>query len=329
MEFSATGFGSLLDANFPTVVVPVQRKVAQTNGHSQHLSEEPRAESRAPDSRPGRLLWVDEVPRVLAYNKFVKSGYRAGYTPWQCACSVVHLHNETGNIWAHLGPMLVLLGALACGQLSPWPLEQLAFWELIIPIILVFCGSVTYHTMQANHKRYRQWLLVDVCGVFILCLSGVKGVLWWAFRCHPYVRWGFVIAYYSTSAACILAGVMSKTILGRALPMMALFIIRFALVGARFHLNVGDHQASWHFLASEVLCVAAASVNTARIPERWFTSLDPNHRRKPGPFDYWLNSHQIMHLIVLVILSQVYIGAQRDYTHHTLNLGQCPMKPLA
>ena len=102
---------------------------------------------------------------------------------------------------------------------------------------------------------------VQVCGVFILCLSGVKGVLWWAFRCHPYVRWGFVIAYYSTSAACILAGVMSKTILGRALPMMALFIIRFALVGARFHLNVGDHQASWHFLASEVSALQQAQVN--------------------------------------------------------------------
>ncbi|KAK9837798.1 hypothetical protein WJX74_005271 [Apatococcus lobatus] len=305
-------------------IVRAMRRSVVANGHP---SGDLQADSEA-ESNKRRLLWVDEVPRVLAYNKFVKSGYRAGYTPWQCACSVVHLHNETGNIWAHLGPLLALIVGLACGQISPWPMERLAFWELIIPICLVFCGSVTYHTMQANHTRYRQWILIDVCGVFILCLSGVKGVLWWAFRCHPGIRWGFIIAYYGTSLACIAGGLLSKTALGRALPMLALFLIRFALVGARFRLGLGDSEATWRFFSVEVLCLLAASINTARVPERWFTSLEAKHRRKPGLFDYWLNSHQIMHLLVLVIISQIYLGAHKDYIHHTHNLGQCPMVPV-
>ena len=34
-----------------------------------------------------------------------------------------------------------------------------------------------------------------------------------------------------------------------------------------------------------------------------------------------------MHLLVLVIIVQLYLGAHRDYVHHTLHLGQCPMVP--
>ena len=81
----------------------------------------------------------------------------------------------------------------------------------------------------------------------------MKGVLWWAFRCHPGIRLGFVIAYYGTSLACIAAGVLSKTVLGRALPMMTLFLIRFALLGTRFRLGLGSPEGSWRFLSVEVM----------------------------------------------------------------------------
>ncbi len=39
-----------------------------------------------------RLLWVDEVPRVLAYNKFVKSGYRAGVFLHFSATTCLSIH---------------------------------------------------------------------------------------------------------------------------------------------------------------------------------------------------------------------------------------------
>ena len=94
--------------------------------------------------------------------------------------------------------------------------------------------------------------MAQVCGVFILCLSGVRGILWWAFRCHPGIRMGFIVAYYGTSLACIAGGFASKTVLGRAMPMLALFIIRFTLVGARFWLGVGDRLSTWRFLIVEV-----------------------------------------------------------------------------
>ena len=40
-----------------------------------------------------------DAPAVLRFNKFVRSGYRAGLTTRQCCASVLGLHNETGVRW--------------------------------------------------------------------------------------------------------------------------------------------------------------------------------------------------------------------------------------
>lgn len=76
-----------------------------------------------PSSPPRRLFWWDEIPTVLQFNRFIRSGYRAGATPAEsfdkacqkqrgalphycrvsaglsrreCLCSIFKLHNETG-----------------------------------------------------------------------------------------------------------------------------------------------------------------------------------------------------------------------------------------
>lgn len=62
----------------------------------------------------------------------------------------------------HLLPLLALTAALLSGWLTPWPTAHWAFWENVLPIALVFLNSVAYHTCQAHHQSYRQWLLFDV-----------------------------------------------------------------------------------------------------------------------------------------------------------------------
>lgn len=52
--------------------------------------------SQAAAARPGVYSFTD-APAVLRFNKFVRSGYRAGYTYRQCCTSVLRWHNETGG----------------------------------------------------------------------------------------------------------------------------------------------------------------------------------------------------------------------------------------
>lgn len=57
------------------------------------------AAAGADGGAPGRprLYSFDDAPAVLRYNKYIRSGYRAGLSPGQCCASVLQLHNETGE----------------------------------------------------------------------------------------------------------------------------------------------------------------------------------------------------------------------------------------
>ncbi|KAK9815212.1 hypothetical protein WJX72_000048 [[Myrmecia] bisecta] len=266
------------------------------------------------------LYWFDELPDELRFNIDVRSGYRAGMTYWQCLKSIFQYHNETGNIWSHLLPILAVVVSLCAGWLTPWPGAEWEFLQNILPIMLCFLGSVIYHTFMANHAHYKRWLFLDVCGVFILFLGGVNVVLWWGLYCYPRLRSVFLVSYYCTGAACVLAAVTAKTSLRRAAPMFMLLCIRLAAVAARLALRSGSHAGSLHYLWMEALSILGASINIARVPERWFApaAKGKGESRIAGWFDYWFNSHQIMHILVAIAIGHLHWGASLDYRNHMM-----------
>ena len=70
----------------------------------------------------------------------------------------------------------------------------------------------------------------------------------------------------------------------------------------------------------QVLTCTGAVVNVMRIPEKWYHNKDP---RIAGKFDYWLNSHQIMHILVAGAMIHYSLGAACDYLHF-MKQTQCP-----
>ena len=47
-----------------------------------------------------------------------------------------------------------------------------------------------------------------------------------------------------------------------------------------------------------------------------------------GRFDYWLNSHQIMHIMVTIGIMNLFWGANDDYLHWEASQGFCPVQGL-
>ena len=92
----------------------------------------------------------------------------------------------------------------------------------------------------------------QVCGVFLLFISGAHTLMYWGLYCHPWLRDGFIAAYYLAAAGCVLGGLRARTQLQRALPMLALFGVRFACLAARVVLNSGSQGACMHYAAMEV-----------------------------------------------------------------------------
>lgn len=68
-----------------------------------------------------------------------------------------------------------------------------------------------------------------------------------------------------------------------------------------------------------------AVLNVARVPERWLfgpKGPEPGCRRASF-FDYWLNSHQLMHLLVLAAMLFKYLGSAEDYRYRILEQVGC------
>ena len=47
----------------------------------------------------------------------------------------------------------------------------------------------------------------QVCGIFLMFLSGVHVVLWWGLRCFPRIRLAYTVTYYSLAALTVVAAV--------------------------------------------------------------------------------------------------------------------------
>lgn len=260
---------------------------------------------------PPRLYRWHEAPAVLRFNPFIKSGYRAGLSTRQCCASLLQLHNESGNIWSHLVPALLMLALVLGGQLQAWHGSAAAYWANVGSIFACFLGSVVYHCFQAHHHCHDRLLKLDVCGILLVLVGGGHMVLWWGFACFPAARLAFVTAYYTCGVVSIWAALRAQTAVGRGLPMLALLLVRLAAFGARLVLEGwAGTPALHHYFAMELFSLAGGALNVLRLPERWLQPEDP---KQPAPLDLFLNSHQIMHVLVALAMWQLHLGADADH----------------
>ena len=82
--------------------------------------------------------------------------------------------------------------------------------------------------------------------------------------------------------------------------------------------------------AMQATSFIGALVNVLRIPEKWFhnSAAAEQGKRVAGVFDYWLNSHQIMHIMVTIGILNLFWGAKDDYVHWEGQQGTCPLPGL-
>lgn len=66
--------------------------------------------------------------------------------------------------------------------------------------------------------------------------------------------------------------------------------------------------------------MSGAVINISRCPEKWVA---PKEDRKAGIFDYWLNSHQIMHILVLASLFFKFQALSYDYEWSYSGVNRC------
>jgi len=175
---------------------------------------------------------ADRAPHWLLRPHILK-GYRVDLSPLQCFVSLFTLHNESGNIWTHLVPCVVM-GRLAWqvivtgewsvldvpgASLSP-VLETLAVGSFLAMATLTFFFSSFYHLANCTSESTCALLLrLDVTGIALLISASFLPGVYYGFACFPHLQHIYL--------ACILVMLVSGLLAANLGPIHDERVARF------------------------------------------------------------------------------------------------------
>ncbi|XP_036802570.1 progestin and adipoQ receptor family member 4-like isoform X2 [Oncorhynchus mykiss] len=178
-------------------------------------------------------------------------------------------------------------------------------------------GNVLYHTFM-NHEGgepiYDTLLSLDMVGVCLVNTLGCLPIIYITLMCYPGTCILALLSYSLISAWGILCATTARSNYGRlrafiwqALFRVLLFLFRWLGDG------VGSPASLRLFFTMDMLAIMGGLVNLSRVPERF----------SPGLFDYWCNSHQIMHVLVICSIIYMHWGMLEDLAW--IKTFQCPV----
>ena len=295
-------------------------------------------------------MGFDKAPNYLKCNAFLTHGYRAGggregegegegegvgkkgkgkgkkkgkyLSAAECVASVVHIHNETGNIWSHLLPLVLYVGIL--GHLAvnvtrfdlpsdapPGLVSDDAHPLLVSPrasfVIFAlgsaacFFFSTVYHVFNGHSfAAWRTCLDLDYLGISLGFMGAALGSVFPHLYCFPHL----ILIHHAILCG---VGILMITALNsrfnaeeyafalhfRGIVVtsvsacsVAPYIHHYLLTGSLFLDEKWFFWSKFPIIAAVILVTAV--VYTARLPERF----------APGLFNTWGHSHQLMHIAV-------------------------------
>ncbi|XP_056664954.1 progestin and adipoQ receptor family member 4-like [Monodelphis domestica] len=269
-------------------------------------------------SGPRLLDWIN-TPSHLQFNPFILTGYRPASSVSGCVRSLFYLHNELGNIYIHVLALLTFLVMLPLT--IPW--DQLGWGHWLGCTHFLAClappaGSILYHLFMCHrggNRVYSHLLALDMCGVWLANSLGAIPMIQCTLLCWPCLRLFALVMYAFLS---VMAGWWALTALSTTARLQAFgwqAIARLLVFGIRWlGLGTGAPRSLLCYLRMDALALLGGLVNVARLPERW----------GPGIFDYWCNSHQIMHFLSVISILQMHAGVIPDLVWAASHDYACP-----
>ncbi|XP_033322430.2 progestin and adipoQ receptor family member 4 [Megalopta genalis] len=252
--------------------------------------------------------WSD-MPKHLQFNPHIRTGYRPLMTVRQCLGSLFYLHNETVNIMTHGFAILYMLVTIP--QLLPWSTQgafaEILSWCHLIGAVSPWIGSFVYHLfMNLNYDEvfYRKLLKLDMIGIWLCQSFGAMPMMAATVHCLPDSYWYCCIFIYCF--LCMWGLLMAMHALSpweRRLCFAPPFLMRMLLMVLRcFGIGGGNPDALTHVILQDMISVVGATIGAMRIPEKWI----------PGKLDLVLNSHNLMHVLVVLAVCSMHAATMQD-----------------
>lgn len=105
----------------------------------------------------------------------------------------------------------------------------------------------------------------------------------------------------------------------RLVPFAIQSLLRSALLCLRTQLKGGSADATLYYFLVEITGITGGILNATRSPERF----------SPGTFDFWFNSHQIMHILTAMSQLSCFYAGETDYYYWSHNTCPADLSSLA
>uniref|UniRef100_A0A182PW43 Progestin and adipoQ receptor family member 4 n=1 Tax=Anopheles epiroticus TaxID=199890 RepID=A0A182PW43_9DIPT len=255
---------------------------------------------------PDDLLEWKDMPQHLQFNPYVLTGYRPLQGVKGCLSSLFYVHNETINILTHGIPIVYILATVPA--MMPWEKDyRFLSWCHLVGSVAPWCGSFVYHlfmNLENGEGIYYRLLQLDMLGIWISQSFGALPMVTATVYCLNFpLKWLLIISYSLLCIWGLFKAMTASSPWQRRLCFLLPFSMRIMLTLLRISkLGGGNPTSLTHVFLQDAVSAVGGVIGAMHIPEKWF----------PGSVDIYLNSHNIMHVLVVVAVYSMHQATIRD-----------------